>query len=69
MLFIPSNLRIEKGSRVMWKVKADTMQSNGNSSLFYNEARSHIISFDDIFVESPKLELFKVGSDSFNMNF
>ena len=44
---------------VTWQVCADT--SNGGrqqQSMFYeSSARSHIISFDDIYVESPKLQL------------
>lgn len=71
MQFVPSHLRIEKGSTVVWQVKVDTTPSGtSNSSLFYDTARSHIISFDDIYVESPKLELNKPGSaDTFSLSF
>ena len=54
MEFIPSVLRIEKGSTVTWRV--------------YSSARSHILFFDEICVESPKLEPGH-RNDSFSLNF
>ena len=74
MQFVPSHLRIEKGSTVTWRVCPDgNIQS---SSSFYESARSHIIAFDEIFVESPKLELASPAqsspgskTDSFSMGF
>ena len=70
MQFVPSNLCIEKGSTVTWRVVPDTTHSTFAKS----SSRSHIISFDDIFVESPKLELSVPSSKSnntecFSMNF
>ena len=44
-----------------WRIRADTTFTSGGAS------RSHIISFDEICVESPKLELPSTGS--FSMNF
>lgn len=67
MQFVPSYLRVEKGSTVVWQVKVDTTPSG--VSQFYDTARSHIISFDDIFVESPKLQLNKPGADTFSLSF
>ena len=68
MQFIPSHLRIEKGSTVTWKVCPD---SNGASSYSGISSRSHIIMFEEIFVESPKLELPGQGhyNDTFSLNF
>ena len=61
MQFVPSHLRIEKGSTVTWHVCTDQRSSMGTVS-----TRSHIISFDEIYVESPKLN--EVNS-SFTMSF
>ena len=73
MAFVPEHIRIEKGSTVTWQVCADT--NSRSSSMFYGgSSRSHIISFDDIFVESPKLELAASSAstprkDTFTMSF
>ena len=62
-----------------WQVCADTSNSGRmqQQSMFYeSSARSHIISFDEIYVESPKLQLKssnKTGAggvqDTFTMKF
>ena len=68
MQFVPSHLVIEKGSTVTWKVCADTT----NTTFSSGSARSHILFFDEIFVESPKLELAsksRPNSDTFSLNF
>ena len=68
MQFVPSHLRIEKGSTVTWKVCPDT---NSSGSFYGMSSRSHILMFEEIFVESPKLELAGAGrhNDSFSLNF
>ena len=64
MQFVPSHLRVERGSAVTWQVCAEkSMQS----SLYVSNSRSHIISFDEIYVESPKLDLATL--DTFSMTF
>ena len=65
MQFVPSHLRIEKGSTVTWKVCPDTTYSAFSSS----STRSHILSFNELFVESPKLELGNRLNDTFSLNF
>ena len=49
-------LQIEKGSIVEWQLCPDAIEDDRNS-LYYERSRSHVIAFDKINVESPKLEL------------
>lgn len=67
MKFVPSHLYIEKGSTVTWRVCPDTTSSAFSSS----STRSHILFFDDICVESPKLETGTGGrkNDTFSLSF
>ena len=60
MQFVPSHLRVERGSAVTWQVCAE-------KSIYESSSRSHIISFDEIYVESPKLDLATL--DTFSMTF
>lgn len=73
MSFVPEHLTVEKGSTVTWQVCADTSGSRAHSMFYESSARSHIISFDDIHVESPKLELATASGqprrDTFAMSF
>ena len=69
MQFSPSHLRVEKGSTVVWQVKSDTTPAGSNSSMFYDTARSHILFFEEILVESPKLQLNKPGANTFSLSF
>ena len=54
--FKPSYLRVKKGAIVEWKVYADSKEQDSNS-LYFQKSRSHVISFNEIYIESPKLEL------------
>ena len=69
MEFVPNHILIEKGSTVTWRICPDT----SNSTFSGASARSHIILFDEILVESPKLELAGPGSrnrsETFSLNF
>ena len=49
-------MQIEKGSIVEWQLCPDAIEEDPNS-LYHEKSRSHVIAFDDINVESPKLEL------------
>lgn len=66
--FIPSYLRVEKGAKVTWKVCQDNIESDYNS-LYYERARSHVIAFDEIYIESPKLELASPSHPQANNTF
>ena len=49
--FQPSHLKVEEGSIVQWLVHKDSIESN-ESSLYYHDGRSHVISFRTINEES-----------------
>lgn len=50
-----------------WKVCADSKEQDSNS-LYFQKSRSHVISFNEIYIESPKLELPGGSNDSTNIN-
>jgi len=52
--FIPSTLRIERGSVVEWRVCADAKESN-ELSLYHNNNRAHVLAFKTLATESPLL--------------
>ena len=54
--FKPSYLRVKKGAIVEWKVYPDSKEQDSNS-LYFQKSRSHVICFNEIYIESPKLEL------------
>ena len=55
-MFKPHYLKIERGSYVQWIMCKDAIESNENS-LYFEKSRSHVIAFDSIPVESPRLQL------------
>lgn len=63
---MPDYLRIEKNSIVEFVLCNDSAPSE-HSELYSGKSRSHMLYFNEIGVESPKLELG--GKTSFTMNF
>ena len=53
--FMPPYLKIEKNSIVKWTLVKDT--DDEETSLYYDRCRSHVVFFEDIGLESPKLSL------------
>jgi hypothetical protein len=64
---VPEVIRIEKNSIVEFKLVKDSAEFE-RSEVYQGRARSHMLYFDQIGVESPKLEL-SGGHTSFVMNF
>jgi plastocyanin len=63
--FEPSHLKIIKGSTVEWSLEDPSTEGNQNS-LYHNQKRMHIVSFDAIPEES---EPFRSGKDTFKLRF
>ena len=56
--FNPSNLKIEKGSIVEWRVHGDDDSCEESEfSLYTSHSRSHVVAFDNMMAESPMLKL------------
>ena len=53
--FMPPYLKVEKNSIVKWTLVKDT--DDVETSLYYDRSRSHVVFFEDIGLESPKLSL------------
>jgi len=67
--FKPDYLKVERGSIVQWIMCNDAIESNENS-LYFEKSRSHVIAFDSIADESPRLSLSKDGKETtFRMQF
>lgn len=62
--FSPSYLKVQKGQIVEWSV-SDGIEEN-ESSLYYFDNRSHVISFDNLNAES---NLITKSSESFFVKF
>ena len=63
--FEPNYLKITKGSTVEWSLEDPSTEGN-QSSLYHNQKRMHIVSFDAIPEES---EPFRSASDTFKLRF
>jgi plastocyanin len=62
--FNPENLKIEKGSIVVWQICEDSLDTV-ETSLYSGNSRSHVIAFQVPQTESPLLKL----NDTFKVKF
>lgn len=62
--FNPENLKIEKGSIVHWRIIEDSNDFQ-ESDFCYSSTRSHVIAFENLMIESPRVKV----NESFKVRF